>query len=163
MKHWWIIGSVIWSILKRVARAVTRRKDAPVGLLNFSKRAIARRAITYARNHKDEFIALVNAKLDVPMLSEAQEARTMAVIVDTSLAALETFLDGGTLGDIMISKRGLVVSAAEFAAENVDDFLGAGFDVPGVPETIEVWAGNGVAEFLKSVVIPWAKTTPLLD
>lgn len=136
-----------------------------MGLIKFSRRVIARKAVKYALARRGEFVAFVNGKVDLPLLDETQEEAILTLLVDGSLVALDALLGGelAAADESILSKRALVLNAADFAAENIAHFLGEGFDVPGIPETAEVFVGESIAAFLRDSVIPWALESPLLD
>lgn len=136
-----------------------------MGLIRFSRRVFARKAVKFALTKRSEFVDFVNAKLDLPMLDEAQEQQLLTALVESSLTAIDALL-GGELSAAdasILSKRAVVANALDFAASHVAEFMGEGIDIPGVPESAELFVGEALERFLVDVAIPWTQSTPLLD
>ena len=134
-----------------------------MGLLQFSRRTIAARAVRYAIDHIPEFAQEMASRFDVPVLSEADEGQAVATALHASLLGIQKVLEGqGVAVEVAFSKRDLVKSALALAAKNIEGLMGEGLDIPGIPEELEVWAGKQLRGAFDRGVI-WAASTALLD
>ena len=136
-----------------------------MGLIRFSRRVFARKAVKFALSRRGDFVNFVNEKIDLPVLDETQEAALFTSLVESSLTAIDALLGGdlSAADESILSKRAVVANALDFAAGHVADFMGEGIDIPGVPESAELFIGEALERFLVDVAIPWSQSTPLLD
>jgi hypothetical protein len=132
----------------------TRKPSAPM---------LARIALTFARSPKRirRFATAINAKVDIPKLTEEQEQllfeRTIGVSLDAAAAAIE-----GKPVLAVDSLRETTRDAVNFLVENIDE-LAEAVDIPFVPETTERWLAEEIAEALQERVLPWIETAQRLQ
>lgn len=124
---------------------------------------LARIALTFARSPRRirRFATAINARVDIPGLTEEQEQalfeRTIGVSLDAAAAAIE-----GKPVLAVDSLRETTRDAVLFLAENIDE-LAEAIDIPFVPETTERWLASEIAEALEERVLPWIETASRLQ
>ena len=134
-----------------------------MGLIRFSKRTVARKAVAYAIANRDAFAAKLAAKLDIPVLDEAEEKEAFLLVIDAALIGLGEVLDGqGLPVEIGISKRQLVDSAVDLARDNLHEFLGTVLGDLGWRGTLRTFA-EPLMDRAMAELDEWVAQTPLLD
>jgi hypothetical protein len=118
-------------------------------------------ALKYARKRLKPFAEYVNAKVDVPGLTEEQEEALLEASLGLGLDAVAAALRGENVLQA-ISRRDLAQQALWFVRDNIQDFLGADHDVPLVPEWMEEQAAGAIVELIDKRVLPWVENSPAL-
>lgn len=120
-------------------------------------------ALRFARSPKRvrKFATHLNAKWDLPGLSEEQEQvmleRAIGVALDCAAAAIE-----GKPVLSVVSLRDTTREALVFLRAHLDE-LDAAVDIPFVPDVMERWLTDELREVIDDIAIPWVDTTPRLQ
>lgn len=124
--------------------------------LNLSVPFLAKLALKFARGKKRiaRFAAALNVRIDIPGLTEEQEATLLEGTIGTALDAAEAALHGQDVVTAL-SKRDTTREALLFVRENVDEFLGEGINIPLVPEWIEGWTAQALIKLIDERALPW--------
>lgn len=123
---------------------------------------LARIALSFARSPKriKRFAAFINARVDIPKLTEDQEQEAIESAVTVALDAAQAALDGKPVLSIH-SLRDTTEQAVRFLDEHIDE-LAQDAHIPYVPDVLKSWALEEIHQALHDRVIPWIEQAPAL-